>query len=154
MEKFNKDSISSKEIKPEVTDFEKGIITSEKYSEEIKKDPTHFTAESILNFYQTEISRLYSITARINRYLEAKDKIPEIAAELSDLETTRPAQPLLIQQKIRDLQEYERKINMFEAGNIPEEILEEAKETIGGLLEKLHTYAKVKIIAEQNPSQN
>lgn len=138
-------------MEADIGTMREGVMVKEKYEDEVKKNPESYTPNSILKFYQKEIIRLQNTTTRMNAYLEAKDKLPQIAATLSDLMTTRPAQPLLIQEKMRELKDYERKINTFEAGKIPKEIVEEAKEVIGNLEEKIVQYSKIKIIAGVTP---
>lgn len=146
----NKNFIPSKDIKTDDENLNHSVII-EKYKHE---DIENLSPGAIFEFYDTEIKNLHKTTEKINTYLDAKEKLPIIAAQLSDLETNKPRQGVLIQEKIRELQDCERKINMFEKGKVPEDVLQNALYSIKLLEKKLNQYISLGSVAEENPSLN
>ncbi len=121
---------------------------------DILANPEKYSPKSIIDSYNKNIAKLHQELYEVEKYLKAKEISPKVAAELSDLLTTRPVSGTIVAEKNSDLEYYERIIHFFEESGAPKEIYRNAKLTVQDLKNDIAELAKVATVAKETPGLN
>ncbi len=128
------------------------IITPSKHLIEVTSEQEKYSPEYIKNNYRNHISQIRFCLSSIEKYLEAKQKLPAQAHLVEKLTTSRPGTVLIDEMAL--LNEYEKRITFFEQNGAPEEVLKNAKEVLKELKEDIKQLADVARVAHDSPSLN
>lgn len=156
MENFERNTNSSEDMRKDVPVFknEELILTDSEHLADVIAHENEYKASAVLKKYNTLISNFHSKVIDVSSYLEAKEKEPVFAGLLSEIMTTRPAQPVREMELLQELQKYDSIIKYYEQKNIDKKSIEELKKMVDNLKSEIITFSKIEHVAKNTPELN